>query len=104
MLDKETAERTEADFSSVIEIRPIGGPLGAASALARSLRRGARRPSGGGKRGAASVEVTAAAAAEGNAKFSKDILKMAFTRRTNAPLVELHGLHALRGEAKVEAT
>ena len=28
---------------------------------------------------------------------------MAFTRRTNAPLVELHGLHALRGEAKVEA-
>ena len=29
--------------------------------------------------------------------------KMAFTRRTNAPLVELHGLHALRGEAKVEA-
>ena len=42
-------------------------------------------------------------AAEGNAKFSKDILKMAFTRRTNAPLVELHGLHALRGEAKVEA-
>ena len=33
LLDKETAERTEADFSSVIEIRPIGGPLGAASAL-----------------------------------------------------------------------
>ena len=39
--------------------------LGAASALVRTLRRGARRPSGSGKRGAASVEVTAAAAAEG---------------------------------------
>ena len=38
--------------------------LGAASALVRTLRRGARRPSGSGKRGAASVEVTAAAAAE----------------------------------------